>query len=227
MSIATLILGNSGTGKSTSLRNLDPEKTLILQCVKKPLPFKSNGAWSYRAKENLSGNVYVTNNSKRIVDIIAASKSEVIVIDDFQYTMSFEFMRRVLDKESKGGAFEKYNEIGHGAWSIFKAASEAEDWKRIYILSHTENDESGRTKIKTVGKLVDNTIVLEGMVTTCLQTTVINQEYKFITQNDGATNVKSPMGMFDDLHIDNDLAAVDTAICSYFSINKPQTKSEE
>jgi hypothetical protein len=88
-------------------------------------------------------------------------------------------------------------------------------------------DESGRAKIKTVGKLVDNVIVLEGMVTTCLQTAVINQQYKFVTQNDGSTNVKSPMGMFDDLYIDNDLAAVDTAICNYFSINKPQNKTEE
>jgi hypothetical protein len=224
MSIATLILGASGTGKSASLRNLDPAKTLILQCVKKPLPFKNNGQWGYKTKENPTGNVYATNESKKIADIIAASKSEIVIIDDFQYSMSFEFMRRVLDKESKSGAFEKYNEIGYGAWSIFKAASEAEDWKRVYILSHTEVDENGRTKIKTVGKLVDNTIVLEGMVTTCLQTSVVNGKYGFITQNDGSTNVKSPMGMFDELHIDNDLSAVDRAICEYYDIKINEQK---
>lgn len=210
MSIAALILGNSGTGKSTSLRNLDPAKTLLIQAVKKPLPFKNSGNWKIAA----------INNSTKIVEAIHKTSAEVIVLDDFQYTMSFEFMRRVLDKESKSGAFEKYNEIGHGAWSIFKAASEAEDWKRIYILSHTEIDDAGKTKIKTVGRLVDNTIVLEGMVTTCLQTTVINQQYKFVTQNDGSTNVKSPMGMFGELHIDNDLAVVDAAICEYYNINK-------
>lgn len=220
MSIATLILGNTGTGKSTSLRNLDPSKVLFIQAVKKPLPFKMGNAWFYATKENPMGNMRFINNSAKIVEAIHATKSEIIIIDDFQYTMSFEFMRRVLDKESKSGAFEKYNEIGHGAWSVFKAASEAEDWKRVYILSHTEIDEAGKTKIKTVGRLVDNVIVLEGLVTTCLQTTVINQQYKFTTQNDGSTNVKSPLGMFDELHIDNDLAVVDAAICEYFNIDK-------
>ena len=223
MSTSTLILGNTGTGKSTSLRNLDPIKTLIIQCVKKPLPFKNTGAWSYKTSENPNGNIYVCDNSKKIAEIIAKSSCEIIIIDDFQYTMSFEFMRRVLDKESKGGAFEKYNEIGYGAWSVFKAANEAENFKRIYILSHTETDDSGRTKIKTVGRLVDNVIVLEGLVTTCLQTNVINEQYKFVTKNDGSTNVKSPLGLFDETHIDNDLAAVDTAICAYFNIHKTQT----
>lgn len=221
MSIATLILGGSGTGKSTALRNLPPEKTLIIQAVKKPLPFKSNGGWSYRNESNPNGNIYVCGDSQLICKVIQKTQAEIIIIDDFQYTMSFEFMRRVLDKESKGGAFEKYNEIGHGAWSVFKTAGEADDWKRVYILSHTEQDENGRTKIKTVGRLVDNTIVLEGLVTTCLQTYVVNGQYKFITQNDGSTNVKSPMGLFDNVHIDNDLAAVDSAICEFYQVSKP------
>jgi hypothetical protein len=224
MSIATLILGGSGTGKSTSLRNLDPQKTTIIQCVKKPLPFRALDKWTYATKENPSGNVRVINDSQKIVAAIHGLKSEIIVIDDFQYTMSFEFMRRVLDKESKSGAFEKYNEIGHGAWSIFKAASEADDAKRVYILSHTEQDDNGKTKIKTVGRLVDNTIVLEGLVTTCLQTLVMNGQYKFITVNDGSTNVKSPMGLFPENHIDNDLAVVDAAICEYFTSTKSETK---
>lgn len=223
MSIATLILGGSGTGKSTSLRNLDPLKTAIIQCVKKPLPFRALDKWTYATKENPSGNVRVINDSQKIVAAIHGLKSEIIVIDDFQYTMSFMFMSRVLDKENKGGAFEKYNEIGHGAWSIFKAASDAEDFKRVYILSHTEQDDNGKTKIKTVGRLVDNTIVLEGLVTTCLQTLVVNGQYKFVTVNDGSTNVKSPMGLFPEIHIDNDLAVVDAAICEYFTSTKPQT----
>jgi hypothetical protein len=221
MSIATLILGASGTGKSASLRNLDPTKTLIIQAVRKPFPFKNNGSWSYRCKDtNPNGNVFSTDDSSLIVKIIHASTAEVIVIDDFQYTMSNDFMRTVLDKATKGDAYDRFNRIGHGAWSIFRAASDAADWKRVYILSHTEQDIDGRAKIKTIGRLVDEKIVLEGLVTTCLQTAVINGQYKFITQNDGSTNVKSPMGLFDDLHIENDLAAVDGAICAYYGIKK-------
>ena len=218
MSIATLIMGESGTGKSTSLRNLDPAQTLLIQAVKKPLPFKSTD-WKPATAEG--GSVFVTDNSKFIVKAMQKTAKPIIVIDDFQYVMANEFMRRVTDQETGNGAFAKYNEIARSAWDVFTLASNLPDWKRVYILSHTATDDNGKTKIKTIGKLLDEKIVLEGLVTIVLRTLRINDQYIFSTQNSGSDTTKSPLGMFADEHIENDLAAVDTAICDYYGITTP------
>lgn len=218
MSIATLIMGESGTGKSTSLRNLDPEQVLLIQAVKKPLPFRSGG-WTPATAEG--GSVFVTDNSKWIVKAMQKTKKPIIVIDDFQYVMANEFMRRVTDQESGNGAFAKYNEIARSAWDVFQMASNLPDEKRVYILSHTSTDEAGKTKIKTIGKLLDEKIVLEGLVTIVLRTLRINDAYIFATQNSGSDTTKSPLGLFDDEHVENDLAAVDKAICDYYGITTP------
>jgi hypothetical protein len=218
MSIATLIMGESGTGKSTSLRNLDPAQTLLIQAVKKPLPFKSTN-WKPATSEG--GSVFATDNSKFIVKAMQKTAKPIIVIDDFQYVMANEFMRRVTDQETGNGAFAKYNEIARSAWDVFTLASNLPDWKRVYILSHTATDDNGKTKIKTIGKLLDEKIVLEGLVTIVLRTLRINDQYIFSTQNSGSDTTKSPLGMFADEHIENDLAAVDTAICDYYGITTP------
>lgn len=223
MSIATLILGQSGTGKSASLRNLDPEHTLLIQAVKKPLPFRSSG-WAYFEKEKAAqGNIFVSDQASTIISLMKRTKRSVIVLDDFQYILSNEFMRRVLDKETGNAAFAKYNEIAHSAWSILMSASQLADEKRVYILGHTQEDENGRIKAKTIGKLLDEKITLEGLLTIVLRTAVINGNYLFSTQNSGMDTVKSPMGLFDGVadengFVPNDLAAVDAAIFSYFHI---------
>ena len=218
MSIATLILGQSGTGKTASLRNLDPEHTLLIQAVKKPLPFRSNG-WAYFDKDKTpAGNVFVTDQAQTIIKLMKGTKRSVIVLDDFQYILANEFMRRVLDKEQGNAAFAKYNEIAHNAWSILMAASQLSDDKRVYILGHTQEDDSGRIKAKTIGKLLDEKITIEGLLTIVLRTAVINGQYLFSTKNNGADTVKAPMGLFEDEHIDNDLAAVDAAIFGYYQL---------
>lgn len=214
MSIATLIIGESGTGKSTSLRNLNPDETLLIQSVRKPLPFKSAN-WKTIAKGQ-PGSVYVSDNSAEIVTAMRRTSKSIIVIDDFQYVLANEFMRRVTDHETGNSAFAKYNEIARNAWDILMEASALPDDKRVYILSHTSTDEFGKTKIKTIGKLLDEKIVMEGLVTIVLRTAVINGQYIFTTKNSGADTVKSPMGLFETEHIDNDLAAVDAAIQSYY-----------
>lgn len=218
MSIACMILGQSGTGKTASLRNLDPAHTLLIQAVKKPLPFRSSG-WDYFDKDKTpTGNVFVTDQAQTIIKLMKGTKRSVIVLDDFQYILANEFMRRVLDKEQGNAAFAKYNEIAHNAWSIFMAASQLSDDKRVYILGHTQEDDSGRIKAKTIGKLLDEKITIEGLLTIVLRTAVINGQYLFSTKNNGADTVKAPMGLFEDEHIDNDLAAVDAAIFGYYQL---------
>lgn len=216
MSIATLILGQSGTGKTTSLRNLDPAHTLLIQAVRKPLPFRAIGWGWFDKDKNPTGNIFVTDQATQIIKLMKGTKRDVIVLDDFQYILANEFMRRVLDKETGNAAFAKYNEIAHNAWSILMTASQLADEKRVYILGHTQEDENGRIKAKTIGKLLDEKITLEGLLTIVLRTAAINGQFLFTTQNNGLDTVKSPLGLFDSDQIDNDLAVVDAAVFSYY-----------
>ena len=216
MSIAAMILGQSGTGKTTSLRNLNPSNVLLLQAVKKPLPFRSVG-WDACTKEHPEGSILVTDQALVIVKAMQRTTKPIIVIDDFQYILANEFMRRVLDKETGNAAFAKYNEIARSAWDILMAAGQLADHKRVYILAHTQEDDSGRIKVKTIGKLLDEKITLEGLLTIVLRTAVINGQYVFSTKNNGLDTVKSPIGLFEDEQIDNDLAVIDAAICDYYN----------
>ena len=217
MAITAMILGESGTGKTTSLRGLDPAHTLLIQMVKKPLPFRSTD-WKPATKDG--GSVYVTDSSEKICAAMKRTSKEVIVIDDYQYLLANEFMRRVTDVASGNSAFAKYNEIARHAWDVLMTANELAGHKRVYILSHTSTDDFGKTKIKTVGKLLDEKIVLEGLVTIVLRTVVQNGNYLFSTRNSGADTVKSPVGLFDDELIENDLAAVDSAIFNYYGLQE-------
>jgi hypothetical protein len=122
MSLSTMILGESGTGKTTSLRNLAPAKTLLIQMVRKPLPFRSEN-WKPATKENPHGSIYVCDDSAKIVAAMKYTRKEIIVIDDFQYLLANEFMRRVTDQEVGNSAFAKYNEIARHAWDVLMAAA--------------------------------------------------------------------------------------------------------
>jgi len=203
MSTTTLILGPSGTGKSASLRNLNPSEVALIQAIKKPLPFKSD--WK----------PYVTDQADRIIAAMRKTDRKIIVIDDYQYTMANEFMRR---SDERG--FDKFTEIGRHAWDILTAATQLPDDVRVYILSHTQEDDTGRVRIKTIGKMLDEKIALEGMVTIVLRTVVNDGSYFFLTRNNGSDTTKAPMGMFADDRIDNDLALVDAAIVEYYQLNQ-------
>lgn len=219
MSVTTMILGESGTGKSTSMRNLNPADVLLIQAVAKPMPFKATG-WKVSTKES-PGTIVVSDDSPLIIKMMQLTKKQIIILDDFQYTMSNEFMRRVTEKTSGSGAFDKFNEIAHSAWSVLTESTKLGRTKRVYIMGHTATDEHGKTKAKTIGKLLDDKITIEGLVTIVLRTGVTNGSYYFRTRNDGADTTKTPLGMFDDEQIPNDLAAVDQSICDYYEINQP------
>lgn len=216
MGTPVFILGESGSGKSASLRNLNPEETIVIQAVKKPLPFRNKWkAWDPQTK---TGSIAVTDNSARIclgLKSFPEHGKKIIVIDDFQYTMANEFMRRVLDKESGNAAFAKYNEIAKNAWDIIMAAQNAPDDVIIYFLSHVQTDDRGNVKCKTIGKLLDEKITLEGLFTIVMKAVKRDGNHYFTTKNDGYDTVKTPMGMFDSELIDNDLNEVTKAIQSY------------
>ncbi|MFS1562668.1 MAG: ATP-binding protein [Candidatus Arsenophonus phytopathogenicus] len=212
MGTATLILGESGTGKSTSLRNLDISKTLIVQCINKPLPFPAK-EWKLRAGDNPDGNVYRTDQTDKIVAVLKRAPHEIIVIDDYQAVMVNELMAKCNER-----GYDKFTSIGKNAWDVFRAAGEGSDSRRVYILSHTQTDDFGSVRMKTIGKLVDSTLVPEGYFTIVLRTHVSNGSYSFSTQPNGSDCCKSPMGMFDSQLIENDLNEIDKVICNYYGI---------
>ncbi|KMJ44690.1 ATP-binding protein [Xenorhabdus khoisanae] len=221
MGTATLILGESGTGKSTSLRNIKPEETLLIQTVRKPLPFRS-AAWTPFNKDNPAGAICSTDSWQQIIAVIkgvAKYGKSIVVIDDFQYLMANEFMRRSEEK-----SFDKFTEIGSHAWNVIDTAiRQTPDNLRIYFLSHTEETQMGKVKMKTIGRMLDEKITVEGMFTIVLKTQVKDGQYLFTTQNSGFDTVKSPMGLFDSSEIENDLKAVDEAICEYYGIETRTT----
>lgn len=214
MSNAILIIGKSGTGKSTSIRTLDHSETFIINVLDKPLPFRGYKKLYIKATKE-GGNYFSSDNSDQIIKTIKYINNErvdikSIIIDDFQYVMANEFMRRAMDK-----GWEKYTEIGKHAWEIIDFSIKCREDLSLFFLSHSD-DESGTSKCKTIGKMIDEKITLEGMFTVVLHTHVIDNKYKFITQNDGYHTAKSPMGMFEDLSIDNDLLLVKEKIQSYY-----------
>lgn len=219
MSYATLILGESGTGKTCSLRNLPPSNTLLIQPVRKPLPFHTND-WKEIVSRNDGGNIFVCNDAPTIVKVMNKAPQEIIVIDDWQYILASQYMARRNEK-----SFDKFTDIGGAGYDIASCASELPANKRVYVLAHTSTDDNGNVRIKTLGKLLDEKIVIEGMFTTVLRTHVDPgaNRYSFTTQNNGHDTVKSPLGMFPDKEIENDLATIDATLCDYYGI--PTTES--
>lgn len=212
MSIATMILGQSGTGKTASLRDLDPADVLLIQPVKKPLPFRSVG-WTTCTKDNPHGTVFVNDNAATICTAMKRTTKPIIVVDDFQYVLANEFMRRSEEK-----SYDKFTDIARHAWDILMTAGHLADNKRVYILAHTQEDDMGNVKAKSIGRLLDEKITIEGLLTIVMRTKVINGNYLFSTQNNGRDTVKTPMGMFDDEDVPNNLFEIDRIIQEFYGI---------
>lgn len=201
MGIPVLILGESGSGKSASLRNLDPGKVGVFNVAGKPMPF--------RAK------LPVVNNATydSIYKSLAKGKLKTYVVDDSQYLMAFEFFDR-----AKETGFNKFTDIGLNFKNLiqFVITNTAPDCI-VYFLHHVETSAENKLKAKTIGKMLDEKLTLEGLFSIVLLCEASADGHHFITQSDGYTTAKSPMGLFDRV-IDNDLCFVDKAIREYWEL---------
>ena len=212
MGIPVFILGQSGTGKSTSLRNFKSNEILHINVMSKPLPFKGRFAETYNG-----------DNYSEIAKAINATKCKSIVIDDAQYLMANEFMRR-----SSEIGYQKFTDIANNFWTLVNSVTADLPFDVIvYFLMHTDTDDNGKEKAKTIGKLLDEKICIEGMSSIVLKTSVKDGNYSFLTQNNGKDTTKSPLGMFGAYEIDNDLKQVDTTIRNYWELSVPFESNSE
>lgn len=225
MNNAILILGESGRGKTHSTKTLDPATTFFINVSDKPLPFKGwkNLYTPFRKEgDTWVGNLYSSANVANIIKVIdhvnKDNKIKTIVIDDSQYVMSFEFMDKALEK-----GYDKFTSMAKNFYTLVSKGKSLRDDLTIFFLHHVETSLTVQgdkvIKAKTVGKLVDEKITLEGLFTVVLMAQPKvdpngNIEYGFITKNDGNTTVKSPEGMFDDF-IPNDLEFVRKKILEF------------
>lgn len=224
MANAALIIAESGSGKSTSIETLDPKSTFIINCSDKALPFRGwkSAYTKFNSKEN-TGNMVSTSDPKiilQVMDIVNTKLPDIktLVIDDWQFVAAFEYMNRAQEP-----GYQKFTDIGKNIYLIGSKFRDMRDDLTIFYLTHPERNENidgdSRIKAKTVGKLVDQLIVIEALFTVVLygKARKVNKElsYYFETQTDGETPAKSPRGMFNDMKIPNDLELVRTTILSY------------
>lgn len=210
MGIPVLILGESGSGKSCSLRNFEKENVVIYNIAGKPLPFKK--------QLNKADNV----NYTQIKSNMQKGNFKTYVIDDSQYLMAFEMFDR-----AKELGYNKFTDVALNFRGLvdFVIKNTPAD-TIVYFLHHTETTDTGKVKAKTSGKMLDNQLTLEGLFSIVLLCKTDGQEHYFETQSDGYSTCKSPMGMFD-LKIDNDLKMVDDKIREYYELNKKEEKPNE
>lgn len=211
MAQVILILGKSGSGKSTSMRNFAHDELALVNVNKKPLPFKG------KFDSTLESTRY-----ENIEKSIFSTQKKVIVIDDAGYLITNQFM--MGHGENKGNAvFELYNSLADNFYKLIKFCQEkVADDKTVYFVMHEDKNDFGDIKPKTIGKLLDEKVCIEGLFTTVLRAECLNGEYIFHTKTDGSDVTKSPIGMFDKETIPNDLKAVDAVIRDYYEL--PQLK---
>ena len=225
MAQSILIIADSGTGKSTSIRTLDSKETFIINIASKSLPFKGwKKMYKPCSKENPKGNIVNTSSAAGILKTMKHVNDNMphiknLIIDDWQYMSSFEYFDRANEK-----GYDKFTQIGAKLTSVARAPKGLRDDLYVFFLTHSEEstDINGHRKIKakTIGKMVDNALTLEGLFTIVFFGKVKRNEdntftYGFETQNNGENTCGTPMGMFDELFIPNDLQYIKNAIVEY------------
>jgi hypothetical protein len=225
MAQSVLIIAESGSGKSTSIETLTPEETFIINVANKPLPFKGwKTKYKQWSKENPKGNLYGKADADSIVACmryVSEKRPEIknIVVDDFQYMSGFEYMEKALEK-----GYDKFTRMASNLSKVATLPKDLRDDLIVFFLTHAEEstdiEGSRKLKAKTIGKMVDNVLTLEGLFSIVLFGKVkkdkeLGVKYVFETQNNGENTCKSPRGMFETLEIKNDLAFVKDAIINY------------
>ena len=224
MAQSVLIIADSGTGKSTSMRNLDPKETFIINIANKPLPFKGwKSKYTPISKDNPTGNMTTAASAAGIIKAIQHVNDKMphitnLIVDDWQYMSSFEYFDRANEK-----GYDKFTQIAANLAQVAKMPKDLRDDLYVFFLTHSEEstDVNGHRKVKakTIGKMIDNTLTLEGLFSIVLfgrvKKTEDALEYGFDTVNNGENTCKSPMGMFKDSFIDNDLQLVKDCIIKY------------
>lgn len=205
-----LCLGESGTGKSSSIRNLNPEETFIIQVVDKDLPFK--GSRKKYNKENK--NIFHTKNTDGILKALESLDKKphikTIVIDDFNYSMTYGYKDRAKDK-----GFEKFETLAFGIINVFEKVDNLRSDLNVYFMAHTQLDHQGNISTKTIGRFLDEKLVIEGLFTIVTLSVGAENGYKFIVN--GVTPTKSPFEMFSTSEIDNDLSIINKTIDEYYN----------
>lgn len=216
MSNSILVLGDSGTGKSTSFRNLDPKKTLIINVLDKPLPFRGYKTnYTRLSPDGLTGNYYESDDHTkimRIINLVNTKRLEItnLIIDDFGFTFTNTYMRRAREK-----GYDKFIDIGKNSWEIISSLRGLREDLNCIVTMHVDIDAHGKYKPKTIGKQMDNLNIIEGSFTYVFQSIIMENNYKFITNNDGHHMAKTPMGCFDEFYIDNDMNEIINTIEHY------------
>lgn len=220
MATAVLIMGESGSGKSASLRNFSPNEISVFNVTNKPLPFKQG-----KAKIPKIDNATYAD----IANALANPNKRAYVIDDAGYLLSFEMFKRANET-----GYSKFTDMAKNFFDMLDFINtKLPNDIIVYITMHTEDDsEMHKTKAKTIGKMIDQNLNLEGLFTIVLRAMQTEEGYKFITRDDRVSTAKSPMGMFESDKIDNDLKEVDRIIREYYDMkplvdNKPTTKKTE
>lgn len=216
MATPVLIIGKSGSGKSTSMRNCQNNDFNLIRVLNKPLPFKGKV------------NGWFSDDYQQIMKLLIASKAESIVIDDAGYLITNHFMRGHSSAGKGNGVFSLYNDIGDYFWNLIQfIVTKVPENKIVYIIMHEEKDEAGEVKPKTIGKLLDEKVCIEGMFTIVLRCIEEGGKHLFVTQASQGAVSKSPIGMFEDLTIDNDLLLVDKKIREYYGLAKGEENNAE
>lgn len=218
MGLPVLIMGKSGSGKSAALRNcVDNENFNVINVIDKPFPFKGNVR---------SGS---TDDYQQVMKWLIKFPAKSIVIDDAGYLITNMFMNGHANAGAGNAVYAFYNRIGDHFWNLieFIKKSVPKD-KIVYVIMHEDVDDFGNIKPKTIGKLLDEKVSIEGMFTIVIRCVIENGKHVFITQSLGNDVAKTPIGMFEDLQIDNDLLLVDKAIRDYYGLeNTTETKESD
>lgn len=210
MSQLTFVLGRSGTGKSTSLRNFKAADGIgYITATGKPLPFKTD-----------IGQYHAESYSK-LIAAIKQTDVPVVVIDDFNYFMSFEEFSKTSIK-----GYEKFTEMAVNVVNVIETITSKKTDQRFYILAHSENNDDGQLRLKTTGKMVSDKFVPEGLTNQVIETAVVDGEFVFKVRTDGS-GIKTPMGMFEDETIPNDLKELDKALVEFYKPAAAVTKKEK